>query len=136
MTGDHDADIRWCREALQRDPRFVPALKGLAAAATAKGSLTDAVEALARSVALRPGDGSAFADLGNVYLRLNRVDDAQKALRQALALDPAMPQANNTMGLVASRQGTATSPRLIFAKRSAFRKVSASKSSPTARSAA
>ena len=35
-------------------PSFVPALKELAAAATAKGSLPEAAQALEKAVALRP----------------------------------------------------------------------------------
>ena len=61
-------------------PRFVPALKELAAAATAHGNLAEAAQALEKAVALRPDDGNAFADLGNVYLRQDRVDDAQNVL--------------------------------------------------------
>jgi tetratricopeptide (TPR) repeat protein len=106
-TGDYDADIRWCREALRRDAAFVPALKELAAAATMKGNLTEAAQALERAVALRPNDGNALADLGSVYLRQGRVDDAQKTLQRALALDPTMPRAHNMMGLAALRKGTA-----------------------------
>jgi tetratricopeptide (TPR) repeat protein len=107
VTGDHDAGIRWCREALQRDADFVPALKELAAAATAKGDFTEAAPALERVVALRPSDANAFADLGNVYLRQGRLDEAQKTLARALALDPTLPLANNTMGLAALRKGEA-----------------------------
>jgi tetratricopeptide (TPR) repeat protein len=107
MTGDHDADIRWSREALQRDADFVPALKGLAAAAIAKGDLTEAAPALERVVALRPSDANAFADLGDVYLRQGRVDEALKTLARGLALDPTLPLSNNTMGLAALRKGDA-----------------------------
>ena len=100
-TADHDADIRWCREALRHDAAFVPALKELAAAATAKGDMTEAAGALERAMVLSPDDGNAAADLGNVYLRQGRLDDAYKAVARALALDPTLPLANNTMGLVA-----------------------------------
>jgi tetratricopeptide (TPR) repeat protein len=105
-TGDHDAGIRWCREALRHDAAFVPALKELAAAATAKGDMTAALDALEQAVALGPKDGNAVADLGSVYLRQGRVDDAQKALQRAIALDPTLPLANNTMGLTALRKGS------------------------------
>ena len=105
MTGDRDAAIRWCREALQRDAAFVPALKQLAAAATAQGNLAEAAQALEKAVSLRPDDGNAFADLGNVYLRQDRADDAQRVLQRALALDPTLPLANNMMGLANLRKG-------------------------------
>ena len=107
MSANYDVGIRWCREALRRDPNFVPALKELATAAMTSGRLAEAEEALKKAVALRPEDGNAFADLGNVYLRQGRVDAAQNALQRALVLDPAMPLANNMMGLAALRQGHA-----------------------------
>jgi predicted CXXCH cytochrome family protein len=113
-AGDYDSDIRWCREALQRDAAFVPALKELGAAATAKGDLTEAAHALERAVALRPDDGNAFADLGSVYLRQGRVDDAQKTLQRALALDPTMPRAHNMMGLTALRKAAAETAEAHF----------------------
>jgi tetratricopeptide (TPR) repeat protein len=106
-AANYDDDIRWCREALLRDARFVPALKELAAAATAKGDLSEAAKALEHAVALRPSDATAVADLGGVYLRQGRVDDAQKALERALTLDPMLPPANNTMGLAALKKGMA-----------------------------
>ena len=105
MSGDRDATIRWCREALQRDAAFVPALKELAAAATGQGNLAEAAQALEKAVSLRPDDGNAFADLGNVYLRQDRADDAQRVLQRALALDPTLPLANNMMGLANLRKG-------------------------------
>lgn len=107
MTANYDADIRWCREALRRDANFVPALKELAAAATTKGDLAQAREALEKAVSLRQDDANAFADLGNVYLRQDRVDDARNVLQRALALNPALPLANNMMGLANLRQGNA-----------------------------
>jgi tetratricopeptide (TPR) repeat protein len=107
MVADYDADIRWCRKALLRDAAFVPALKELAAAATTKGNLTEAAQALESVVALRPNDGNAFADLGNTYLRQGRVDEAQKTLQRALAVDGTMPLAHNMMGLAALRKGAA-----------------------------
>jgi len=105
MSGDRDAAIRWFREALRRDAAFTPALKELAAAATEQGNLAEAAQALEKVVSMRPDDGNAFADLGNVYLRQDRADDAQKALQHALALDPTLPRANNMMGLAALRTG-------------------------------
>jgi tetratricopeptide (TPR) repeat protein len=102
---NYDADIRWCEEALLRDPNFVPALKELASAAAAIGKGEQAARALEKAVTLRPNDGDAFADLGNVYVQQDRVDEAQRALQRALAVDPNSPRANNTMGLAALKKG-------------------------------
>ena len=64
MSGDRDAAIRWCREALRRDAAFVPALKELAAAATAQGNLAEAAQALEKAVSLRQDDGNALGRPG------------------------------------------------------------------------
>jgi tetratricopeptide (TPR) repeat protein len=113
MTND-DAAIRWSGEALRRDPNFVPALKQLATAATSKGSLPEAAEALERAVRLAPQDENGLADLGSLYLRQDRLDDAERVLRRALALNPALPLAANTMGLAALRRGTANEAEKHF----------------------
>jgi tetratricopeptide (TPR) repeat protein len=104
-TRNYDADIRWCQQALQRDPNYVPALKELAAAATAIGKLPEAAQALERAVTLRPNDVDAFADLGNVYLQQDRVDEAHRALQRALAVDSNNPRAHNTLGLIGLKRG-------------------------------
>ena len=97
---DQAAVIRWCEAALRHDRNFAPALKELAAAATALGNLDRAAEALQRAVALHTDDSHALADLGNVYLQQQRVDEAMSTLQRALALDSSLPRASNTMGLV------------------------------------
>ena len=92
-------------EALRRDATFVPALKELAAAATAKGNLAEAAQALEKAVALRPSDANAFADLGSVYLRQDRVDEAQTDFAARARARSDLPRANNMMGLAALRKG-------------------------------
>jgi tetratricopeptide (TPR) repeat protein len=102
---NYEAAIHWCNEALRHDASFIPALKELAAAATSSRNLPQARNALEKVILLTPRDSSALADLGNVYLLQDRVDDAQKILAQALALAQDSPAANNTMGLAALKKG-------------------------------
>jgi predicted CXXCH cytochrome family protein len=104
-TSNHDTSIRWSEEALRRDAGFVPALKELATAATAQGRLVQAAQALEKAVALRPNDSEALADLGNIYLQLDRPAEAQRTLQRALSIDPGLPRANNTMALAALKRG-------------------------------
>ncbi len=104
-TSNSDAAIRGCEEALRRDAGFVPALKELAGAATALGRLVQASQALEKAVSLRPDDGDALADLGNVYLQLDRPDAARRTLERALSADALLPRANHTMGLALLEQG-------------------------------
>jgi tetratricopeptide (TPR) repeat protein len=103
-TSNHEAGIRWCEEALQRDATFAPAYKELANASLAIGRLAQAAQALERAVAIHPRDADALADLGNVYLQQDRIDAAEKTLEQALALDPMLGRANNSRGLAALKR--------------------------------
>ena len=113
-SSNHDAGIRWSEEALRRDADFAPALKELAAAATLSGRLPEAARALERVAALEPRDADALADLGNVYLQLQRVGDAQSTLQKALGLDPDLPRAHNTMGLAMLKAGNADGAERSF----------------------
>jgi tetratricopeptide (TPR) repeat protein len=106
-TADHAAVIQWCDAALSHGVNFAPALKELAAAATALGKWDRAVEALQRAVVLRPRDSHALADLGNVYLQQHRVDEAIETLQRALVVDSSLPRASNTMGLASLARGDA-----------------------------
>ena len=100
-------------------PAFVPALKELAAAATAKGDMTEAAGALEQAMVLSPDDGNAAADLGNVYLRQGRVDDAYKALaaRARTRSDAAAGQQHHGTGRVT--KGGPERPKPISVKPSA-----------------
>ncbi|MGE0405566.1 MAG: tetratricopeptide repeat protein [Candidatus Korobacteraceae bacterium] len=103
--GNIDASIRWSEEALRRDPNHQPSLKELAASLSASGSYARAAETLEKLATLSRPDAFVFTDLGNAYLRQGLVEKAETALKQALTLDPNVPQANNLMGLTAIHKG-------------------------------
>ena len=109
-------------EALRRDASFVPALKELAAAATAKGRLDEAARALTkgRGACGRRTRGVRRSRQHRICGRAGRTT-RRSALQRALALDPdAAACANNTMGLTALNAGdSATARSGIFARRSA-----------------
>lgn len=44
--------------------------------------------ALRKSVARNPGDAKTHAELGHLYLKLNRIEEGRKHLEKAIALDP------------------------------------------------
>jgi len=52
-----------------------------------------------------PGSVEALSDLGTVYLRQNRLEDARKVLEKALSLDPANPFCHRTLGAVHLKAG-------------------------------
>ena len=111
---NYEAVIRWCEEALRRDPSFAPALRELADAAVELGKLAQAAQALEQAVALQPKDADALGSLGNVYLQQGRTAEARTALQRALALDAHLPRANNTMGLAALNGGQTTAAEEYF----------------------
>jgi len=59
-------------------------------------------EAAARAL---PEDADVILSLGNVYQRQHRFDDAERCYRQALALDPVMPEAHNNLGAFYQSRG-------------------------------
>jgi Tfp pilus assembly protein PilF len=70
-----------------------------------RGDLASAAVALEHAIELRPRDASGLADLGNIYLHQHRLQDADRVLERALAVDASLPRAHNTMGLVAIERG-------------------------------
>ncbi len=92
--------VRWYEEALRRRSIYPAASKELAVALNAEGQTQRGEKVLQEAAAASPEDDQLLADLGNVYLRQGRVADARGALLRALALDPALAQAENLLGLV------------------------------------
>ena len=97
-------------------PGSYPRSRNLRLRRLQSGNLAEAAQALEKAVALRQDDGNALADLGNVYLRQDRVDDAQNVLQRALALDPTLPLANNMMGLANVRKGDGVAAETHFTR--------------------
>jgi len=108
------AVVKWCEEALRRDPRYVPALKELSESHVRRGDFGSATAPLEKAVELRPRDAYALADLGNLYLHQHRIQDADRVLQRALLIDASLPLANNTMGLVAIERGDDRSAERYF----------------------
>jgi tetratricopeptide (TPR) repeat protein len=106
-TGNSGEAVRWCQEALRIRPEFAPALKELGAALIQAGDFTRAAETLRQT-----GGPAAQTNLGNAYLRLGKLDLAERALR-ASAEDP---DANNLMGMLETAKGDYRSAELFFRK--------------------
>jgi tetratricopeptide (TPR) repeat protein len=109
-SGDPQEAIRWCDEAVRRRPGFRPALKELGVVLIAAGQLPRAAEVL-QQVA---DDSVALTNLGNVYLRLGRMEQAEQALAEALRIDPDSPEANNLLGMLRSQKGDAVAAERYF----------------------
>jgi predicted CXXCH cytochrome family protein len=106
-AGNTREAVHWCDAALRIRPGFRPAMKELGTALIAAGDLARAAEVL-RQV----GGPVAQTNLGNAYLRLGQIDAAEQALRS----NQDDPDANNLLGMLASRKGDDRSAEQFFRK--------------------
>ncbi len=93
------------RQVLESEPRHVDALHLMGVAAHQSGQHEAAVQYIARAIALRGGDQAFHANLGEVYLALDRLDEAERCYAQALRLDSNVPQTHLRLGDVQRRRG-------------------------------
>ena len=99
-----DAVLRY-REALRLKPDSLAALFGLGRAFDATGDLALALDAFKRATKTHPDDATSWLQLGQTYIRLGRESDALSALRQALSLDPGVPETHYALALLLSKPG-------------------------------
>lgn len=104
-------------EALGRDPGYALALAALAESLTLQGSagyensseketLDRAREAALRAVEIEPALAEAHVTLGFVRFRADwDWDGAERSLRQAVGLNPALPTAHHFLGLLLAARG-------------------------------
>ena len=55
------------------------------------GKLKEAIEAYDKAVSINPNSASTYNNIGLAFYNLNKFDEAEGALRKALAVDPTMP---------------------------------------------
>jgi tetratricopeptide (TPR) repeat protein len=61
-----------------------------------------ATVALRQCLGLAPGHARATLALGNALIDLDRLGEAEKHLRRAIAFDPALPEAHASLGFLLS----------------------------------
>ena len=86
--GKHNEAILQFKNALQIDPKFVPAALALGRAYRAKSWSSDAVRELRRAVELDPANLPARRELAEIYLDIDAWDSA---LAQAKAIEERAP---------------------------------------------
>jgi len=103
--GDYALAHTYAVNAVQLDRLSAEAWDLLARIELHRGDFAAAVTAFKKAENLGRGDAVLFANLGYALLRLNRLDQARTYLEQAIALNPALPQAHNHLGIVLVRLG-------------------------------
>ncbi len=99
-TADAENDLR---HAITLDPNFAPAQSMLGVFEASNRELWTEALALARkAVALEPGNTRLQVNLGNVYLRMNRIADAEQAGRIALLGAQSPEERSNADALLAA----------------------------------
>ena len=73
------------KRAIALNPSFAEAYRGLAMVQSEKGAWNESARTLRRLVDMAPFHAPGWMDLGRLYLRLNRPDDAREAFRNAMA---------------------------------------------------
>jgi predicted CXXCH cytochrome family protein len=106
-TGNPAEAVRWSGEALHIRPDFRPALEELGSALIATGEFARAAETLSQV-----SGAAARTNLGNVYLRLGKVEAAEHVLRT----NPEDPDAINLLGMAALVRGNKPAAEQFFRK--------------------
>ncbi|MEE2821423.1 MAG: tetratricopeptide repeat protein [Acidobacteriota bacterium] len=85
---NYEQATEYFREALRQDSGSYSPLVNLGGVLLSQGRVTEALPLNERAVQVRPDDALAHSQLGQCYLALRRLKDAERHLRQAKALDP------------------------------------------------
>jgi predicted CXXCH cytochrome family protein len=96
------------QRALERDPKFLPALRSLGAVLMQSGQPTKAIETLERARASAPMDAVTRNELGKAYQQAGRLQEAVTEAKEAVRLDPDLTGAQYTLGNVFNELGDAT----------------------------
>lgn len=100
-SGNLEAAEKWYKEALIRDPGYVPGRRNLGATLTRQGKFADAISVLEAA----GEDAASLNNLGEALLGQGNYAAAEAALRRAVTLDPDSPEAFNNLATALNRQG-------------------------------
>jgi tetratricopeptide (TPR) repeat protein len=93
------------QEALQRDPANLPALALMLALRGKQGRSEEDVQDLSMLIAQHPTEAGLHLLLAVGYLNLKDLDKSEASARQALALDPKIPNAYTLLGNIDFARG-------------------------------
>lgn len=100
QRGDFPAAETLSRSVLAADPASEPALFFLAISLQYQGKLDAAIESYARLTRLSPGTAVHWSNYGTALREANRLDEAEAAYNEALALDSQTATPHINLGLL------------------------------------
>jgi serine/threonine protein kinase/tetratricopeptide (TPR) repeat protein len=74
--------------AIELDPNFASPVNGLAYMLAAQGLYDRAIETLQHYASLSPGDANPFDSMGEMYLRMGKLDESATRYREAIRVKP------------------------------------------------
>jgi tetratricopeptide (TPR) repeat protein len=105
QSGRLDQAAQLYHQILAQEPEQADALHLLGVAALQQGNAQRGVELIGRGIAVNPSNAVFHANQGEAYRLLGQLDRAANCCRTAQRLNPNMPEAANTLGLVLLQQG-------------------------------
>ncbi len=106
QEGHFEVAIELCQQALQTNAQDEQALNLLLIVTYQQGNFQAALEPLTKLIELRPEDANLKTCQGEIYLGLNRVDEARDAFYQAVANQPDNAMAWDHLGVLAEQQNS------------------------------
>jgi protein O-GlcNAc transferase len=105
VVGDFAAAAKEYQVVISLAPGMIPAWHGLPSVLHKSGDYPAALDAAHRATARFPEHSQFFVSLGHILFDMLRLDEAEKVLRQALAIDPRNGEAANSLGTVLEEKG-------------------------------
>jgi spermidine synthase/Tfp pilus assembly protein PilF/MFS family permease len=112
--GDQVGYIRFCREALRRDPGFAEAHYYLGVGLYRMGSAAEAMTHWEQALRSRPDYVEVHYSLGAAHYGLGDLDRAWRHLSAARRLRPEMAEAHNAAGIVLEARGDLTGAMRLY----------------------
>jgi predicted CXXCH cytochrome family protein len=97
--GEKQKAIGSLEQSLIRQPDFMKSQRELVAELLANGDTARSVTVIRDVLKRSKPDAILLTNLGNAYLHEDKITLAEEALRQALQLEPELPEANNLLGM-------------------------------------
>ena len=104
-SNDYETAAARYDAVLAEHPQSLIALTNLGVTRYQQGRLDAAETVLQKTIAIAPGDSSAWSLLGAIHFRQGKLGIALEELTRAIALDPRNAEAHNFLGIALSEKG-------------------------------
>lgn len=105
---------RGYRDILLDEPEHPDSLHLLGVIALQTGNLESALALVQRAVALRPDAAACRNNLGQIFERLKRDDEASRCYEEAIELDRSYAEAHNNLGYARARQDRTADAEALY----------------------